>query len=276
MLTANDIRNMSFSKGMGGYKTAEVDAFKEQCADTVSQLAASKAELEKKLEVLADKLMEYRNDEDNIRSALLNAQRLGDSVIREAKQKAGLIMEDAKIKAENMQESARRNIKDEERELERIRREVTNFKMHILSMYREHLALIDVLPELREEEPKKEQPKEAAGSAEKQTAAAVAPSTKEEQPPVQAGQPAQILQPVFEPVEQPSAQTSAPPEAANVVIDIPVLPDDGSAAQPAENAAGSSSKESAPVSRFGDLKFGENYDISKDSENTSGIFKRRR
>ena len=67
MYTPDDIRNIQFTKSMGGYKTAEVDPFIDKCADTVEALLREKAELTKKLEVLADKLVEYRNDEDNIR-----------------------------------------------------------------------------------------------------------------------------------------------------------------------------------------------------------------
>ena len=60
MLTPDDIRNIAFTKTMGGYKTAEVDTFIDQCADTVTALIKEKNELSKKLEVLADKLVEYR------------------------------------------------------------------------------------------------------------------------------------------------------------------------------------------------------------------------
>ena len=100
MLTASDILNVKFSKTMGGYRTYEVDEFLEKCAETVSELTSAKMELEKKLEILADKLVEYRKDEDNIRTALLSAQKLGDTVVREAKHKAERILEDAKNKAE--------------------------------------------------------------------------------------------------------------------------------------------------------------------------------
>ena len=94
MLTPNDIRNVVFTKGMGGYKTSEVDVFIDECADTVEALIKEKTaavealnrekqDLQKKLEVLADKLVEYRNDEDSIRTALLSAQRLGDATLRD-------------------------------------------------------------------------------------------------------------------------------------------------------------------------------------------------
>ena len=97
MYTPEEIRNIEFTKSLGGYRTSEVDPFIDKCADTVEALMQEKAELTKKLEVLADKLVEYRNEEDSIRTALLSAQRLGDTVVREANHKAGLILEDANI-----------------------------------------------------------------------------------------------------------------------------------------------------------------------------------
>lgn len=147
MYTPQEIRSIEFTKTLGGYKTTEVDDFIDGCADTVEALLKEKNELAKKLEVLADKLVEYRNDEDSIRTALLSAQRLGDTVVREANHKAGLILDDANIKAKKIEETAKRNIVDEEKELERVKKEVSLFKNRMMSIYREHLSLIGLLPE---------------------------------------------------------------------------------------------------------------------------------
>ena len=57
MYTPEEIRNIEFTKTLGGYKTAEVDPFIDNCADTVEALMREKDELTKKLEVLADKLV---------------------------------------------------------------------------------------------------------------------------------------------------------------------------------------------------------------------------
>lgn len=257
MLTANEIRNIRFTKSMGGYKTTEVDDFIEDCAGTVASLAASKAELEKKLEVLADKLVEYRNDEDNIRTALLSAQRLGDTVVREAKHKAGLILDDARIKAEKMQELAQRNIKDEELELERIRREITNFKARMLSIYREHLALIDILPEVREE---KEQPAEQTETPPPDAAAEV------ETPVAESAL-------VLESAEQSDGESA--PLTSDVALDMLSPEEEAAADQTAEIIR---MRGEAPVSRFGELKFGDDYDIAKDggNEENAGFFRRRK
>lgn len=243
MLTANEIRNITFTKSMGGYKTAEVDVFLDQCADTVAALTSAKAELEKQKELLADKILEYRNDEDSIRTALLSAQRLGDTVVRESNHKAALILEDANIKAQKIVENAERSILDQQEELERIRREITNFKARMLSIYREHLALIDVLPEVHDEP--ETAPEEQAEPAD--SAAATEPAA-----------------PAFEPVEAPAAEVVEESNPApEVVLDLPILRDEDEV--PVEPARESGLAEPA-TSRFGELKFGDDYDISKDNE----------
>ena len=42
MLTPEEIRNITFTKGIGGYKTNEVDLFIDQCADTVETPSVGK------------------------------------------------------------------------------------------------------------------------------------------------------------------------------------------------------------------------------------------
>ena len=183
LLTADRIRHITFTPGRGNsYKDTDVDDFVDQCADTVQALQARIDELNQKMEVLADKLVEYRNEEDSIRSALLSAQRLGDSIVREARQKADLMLDDARIKADKIKENARREIGDEELELKRIQQEVSDFKTRLLDMYRQHLALIDLLPETpAEPAPAVEEPAaEETAAVTEEPAAAAEPEKPEE------------------------------------------------------------------------------------------------
>ena len=278
MLTPNDIRNVVFTKGMGGYKTSEVDVFIDECADTVEALikeknAAAEAfnrekqDLQKKLEVLADKLVEYRNDEDSIRTALLSAQRLGDATLREANHKAGLILDDAKIKADKIVETARQNIADEEKELERIQKEVALFKSRMLAIYREHLALIDVLPEPEAKEEEAAPEAEPVSEAEA-PAAETKPAEEEIQVTVTDETPAAVDETVIVNTETPA------PAAADstFAMRIPQLDDEEEvplvSAEPAAH----------PAKRFENLKFGDEYDLANDpdGEQPRGLFRRRK
>ena len=87
MLSSEEIRSITFEKSMRGYRTEDVDAFLEQVAAGVDQLNAEREDLEKKLYILAQKVEEYRSEEETLKSALINAQRLGENVIHSAKDK---------------------------------------------------------------------------------------------------------------------------------------------------------------------------------------------
>lgn len=170
MLSVDDIRNVQFTKNLGGYKTGEVDDFLDRCEETVERLLAEKAELTAKMNVLADKLVEYRKDEDSLRTALLDAHRMADQIEKEAKEKAAGILEDARYKAERVLQEAKASIAAENAELKRAQDEVTTFKSHVLRMYREQVALIEALPgEVKPE------PKAVAPVPEKAPVAPVAP-----------------------------------------------------------------------------------------------------
>ena len=145
MLSAKDIREIKFSRSMGGYKTAEVDEFLDRCADTVEELATQNEENTKKMQVLAETVMDYRNQEDSIRSALISAQRMSETVISDARNQANDIVEAARSEAATIHETAQAEIVAEREELNRIKREVAEFKAKLLSIYREHLTLINIL-----------------------------------------------------------------------------------------------------------------------------------
>ena len=94
MLTPETIASRRFDKQVGGYKQDEVEMFLQQVAGEYAKLLSEKEDLEEKIEVLAEKVEQYREDEDSLRSALIGAQKLGDSVIRESKSKAEYILRD--------------------------------------------------------------------------------------------------------------------------------------------------------------------------------------
>lgn len=211
MMTLDSIRNVEFSRGRG-YRADEVDDFIDACVETVETLQRENETLNQKMKVLADKLVEYRNEEDSIRAALLSAQRTGDIIIREAKDQAEQILQEAQEKARRAREDCQGAITDEQKELDRVQREVAAFKARMLSLYKEHLALINVLPEVKE-----------------------APAAAEEEPVTAA-----------EPVT-PAEDVVVAPEAASA--------DEA----PAEETMKS-------VSRFSNLKFGADYNISDDDD----------
>lgn len=153
MITPKEVSEKVFDKTFGvGYRIDDVNSYLSHVAGEIKNLLDINADLEKKIEVLADKLTEYREDEESLRTAILGAQKLGDSVIRESKTKAEIITRDATCKAEAMVNNARRQIEREQENLIRTQREVAGFKNRLLDMYKSHIELISAIPGDIEEE----------------------------------------------------------------------------------------------------------------------------
>ena len=120
MISAEEIRNKHFSKaGMSGYKKIEVDVFLDEIVNTINYLTATQAANEKKIADYELKLNEYKNDEQAIQSALVNAQRVSDNLVSEAKKTAEDIVFKANAEAEKLLSDATlesQNMLDESKE----------------------------------------------------------------------------------------------------------------------------------------------------------------
>lgn len=88
MITASQIRSAEFSRSARGYKAFEVDELLEEAANTIDRYQKENEELNRKLAVLAEKIKEYRQDEESIKQALVTAQRTADSIIKDAQTEA--------------------------------------------------------------------------------------------------------------------------------------------------------------------------------------------
>ncbi len=147
MLTLNEIRNVNFRKSnFGGYRAEDVEAFIDEVQLSYDSLLKENAELLKRLESLTAKLEEYQQEEDSIRNALMNAQKVGDASLRDAKHKAEIILKDATIKAEKIVSNAQIEIHRERDVIEKMQRDIADFKAKLLKSYKEHLTLINSIP----------------------------------------------------------------------------------------------------------------------------------
>ena len=88
MFTSEEIRQITFEKGMRGYRPEDVESFIDKIADEFAALEKERDELQEKLYILAEKIEQYKSDEESIKTTLINAQRLGESIIADAKVKA--------------------------------------------------------------------------------------------------------------------------------------------------------------------------------------------
>ena len=108
MLTPAQIRSHRFTSAVrGSYKAEEVDAFFEEVAASYEQAFRENAELIKKISVLAQKVEEYRADEDNIKATLLTAQRVADEMMSDAGEKSAQMLKAASERQEYVESSSK-------------------------------------------------------------------------------------------------------------------------------------------------------------------------
>ena len=251
MLTISEIKNKKFEKSAFGYKVEDVENFLNEVIDSIVALENEKAETEKKLVVLASKIEEYRNEEDSLRQALLGAQKLGDSILKEAKNRAEIMMRDATIKSENIVKNVKEEVKREEVILNKMKREVDSFRTKMLTMYNSHIDMIKSLPEVERQEAE-EAVVEAPAPAEEP--AVEEPTVEIATAPVEKEEPAtEVASPVIEVKDEP-----APAEEEKE--------EEGFKISGGFKFSRFDENENKTESKFGPLKFGEGYDFNDDKK----------
>lgn len=185
MITSEDVRRVTFEKSMRGYRCDDVDDYLKQVAESMEALSAQNDDLQKKLVVLAQRIDQYRAEEDTLRTTMINAQRLGENVIREAKQKAAEIIRAANMKAEDREQRARDDVELAKQEIVTLKSEADSFKRSLMEMYRKHINLISKLPEYKTvDEPEPQKTEAAAAPAAQPTSAPAQPAEPTYTPPV--------------------------------------------------------------------------------------------
>lgn len=220
-MTGREIKEKKFDKAaMFGYKAEEVDLYLAELAQAVDNMNKEKAVLEKKIEILAGKIEEYRKDEDSMKEALLGAQRLGNTVVAEAQEKAEKMLAEAQEKADEMVREAEKTaskavsgtkvqVEREQQALLKMQKEVSNFKARLLKIYKSHLDLITALPDVEEHEKvesetENESVAEAAENAPKATETPAQPQQEEKaaEQPAAAAEETKGKETVSDPVER--------------------------------------------------------------------------
>ena len=208
MLTPQDVRSVQFEKNLRGYRTEDVDRFLDRVEEQLKQDDTLAEELRKQIadltaenQRLHKEMENYEADGDMLKSALINAQRMGENVIREANQKSEEILHRANLRGDDIIRDANELLQKasdradeiineanekklaEEREYDRVRLEVTRFKSDVLNLYRSHVESLSRLPEFQKEEPAEAAVEE---KAEETTAAALTEEIEQAQPEAEA------------------------------------------------------------------------------------------
>ena len=229
MLTPQEVASRAFPKAvMGGYNMAYVDEFLDELSDDYSALYKENAVLKSKLKVLVEKVEDYRATEDSMRATLLTAQKMADSIVKEAEQKRDGMLAEARAQAQSQMGELDRQRRESEARLAQGKQELADFIATARSACEKELEFLSRLDSLAVSP---EQPSTDAqmGAAAEEIHAHLAGPEPEPQP-----------EPEPEPQPEPQPQADDYPEG-NPFEDEP------------------SDEPTRRIPPLGELKFGKNY-----------------
>ena len=148
MLTPQEVSTHSFAKAsFGGYNMAMVDEFLDELTDDYTALYKENAALKAKLKVLVEKVEEYRATEDSMRATLLTAQRMADSIVKEAEQKRDQLMTQAEIDAKLKINCLKNEAAAAEERLRKGKEELEKFSAAVRAVCDKEIQLLNELPQ---------------------------------------------------------------------------------------------------------------------------------
>lgn len=106
MLTPLDIQKKEFRRAFRGYSEDEVDSFLDRINQEYENLYRENQVLKEKLAQSEQNMARYREIEEVLKNTMILAQKNADELRRNTEREAGLLMDQARIEAEQMTREA--------------------------------------------------------------------------------------------------------------------------------------------------------------------------
>lgn len=243
MLTPQEVSSHAFTKGfMGGYNMTMVDEFLDELTDDYTALYKENAALKAKMKVLVEKVEDYRATEDSMRATLLTAQKMADSIVREAEARRDNLLAQAEADARERIAQIQREVEAAEERLRQGQRELAQFISAVQKVCNQELKFLEELPQL---------PISAPAVPAQEIREPAAASSFQETPAPEPAEPEDTAPPVSAP-----AAVEIPPAAAPAPEEDPYPEGDPFAKEPAEPLEAT---RRIKFDKLDDLKFGPNY-----------------
>lgn len=195
MFNAEDIKKIEFSDSFKGYKREEVDAFLDKIEADYVNVELVINDYKSQIDALNNKIRELESSQDSIQTVLLNAQKLADQIVREAREKSeeiilraeaninvitskekelseafelkanerkanlqielDALVEKAELKAKSITDAANDAVRRQQVLFDKLKLEISSFKSSITSKYKEHLNLLQTIPDTVDMDPQK-------------------------------------------------------------------------------------------------------------------------
>ncbi len=148
MVLPQDLKKQSFSKAFSGYSTSEVEEYIGYLKSKYSEACAEYAELERKYKLALERLDVAKSEENTISATIVNAQKMADAIVADAKEKANSIRDAVSDSCDRILSAYAAKASAERDKLERTEKAVAEFKNSLYDAYKRHISLIDdIMPD---------------------------------------------------------------------------------------------------------------------------------
>lgn len=137
-----DLLNHNFTRAFRGYSPQEVDDFIQDIVDTMARMSDERLRLMKKVQRLEKQLITYAAKDYSLQKTLLTSQKIADDMQEQAQKEAMVIIDTAKIKAEQLTQEARRTLMALEEDIAKAKSVHKQFEETVRTAITSHLQLL--------------------------------------------------------------------------------------------------------------------------------------
>ena len=155
MITIEELKNVSFRRAnFGGYKPEDVDAFIDDMIISYEKIALENKSLNEKVQELQSRIEKFHEEDNSIRNVILNAQKVAENSLNEAKTKTTEMINKAVEKSSEIIQKAKDEASVQFEISERLKSECDKLKKHVKEIYKKHMDLINSIPSSAKQENK--------------------------------------------------------------------------------------------------------------------------
>lgn len=145
MLTALDIQNQEFRRGMRGYNEEDVDSFLDEVISDYQSLIDQNNLLKSQLEEANKKIAEYKSTEGSVLTTLESAKILMNDIAASAEKRADILVKNAELDVELKLRQANDDIAQLKAEEANLHNRVASIKSRMKDILESELSKIDNL-----------------------------------------------------------------------------------------------------------------------------------
>ena len=141
-VTPLDIQQKRFHVAFRGYERTEVEAFLDVVREEMETLVREVTELREFHQTYDERMRDYRDREDTLKSTMITTHKLAEDVKENARKESQLMLKDAEIKYQQLLERGREEKIRLETELGELRRQKHHFLQDLKKTIQMHLEMI--------------------------------------------------------------------------------------------------------------------------------------